>query len=798
MDPLLSGSWALLLATLLPLLCGVSCGQDQELRETDAVCSDDSCLVAYFQRKTFLDAWRACKKRGGTLATIKHSRDAAAISSLFSAIDLPHSRSKVQVWIGLQRHPRQCSSSRLLRGFFWTTGDQDTEFTNWLEAESHGTCLVSRCVVIGYNRLDTTDNFKWLEGACSVSMDGYLCQYSYPGMCSALWEEGAGRALYSTPFNLVSSLLIHVPSGSNATVPCPNNDDQQLVMCEQKEDGSVDWSRQPPLCPSHQGWCGADNGGCEHYCRLAGGHVYCECADRYQLGEDGRSCEPSDPCKSAPCQAECLPVADSYRCTCPEGYMLAPDEESCVDVDECLQSPCEQVCINTEGSFRCDCRDGFTLDQGVVCEDEDECMNDPCDHECENTEGSYICHCPLGYFPVPEDPSRCQDIDECQYPETCQQMCVNYEGWFVCYCKEGYELGTDLYSCHRRDQDDRQTAVTPSFPWGTHQPQLDPNYNWTQHRIIQWTPEDEGPSLDWLTDPPAIQDSDVIRVTSSPLDSDPQTPEDQGEEDLDAGGAFLLEWGGRSVSEPVTTESATTESATTESATTESATTESATTELATVTESEVTPDSYDNLDEEDATTLAPLLSTTTISGGAWNWWVESTTNPQEDGHPDQPIREQDTFADPDNPEEKVQSPAGENPRLLQKEITHSQDPTVLTPLSPAQTPPSNGEGVGTLQGGGEDGGDHRGEGKDGGSRSAVDPEGEEVGQKESSLWLLVGLLVPLSIFVVVMVALGIVFCTRCSIQPRNKDASDCYHWISGAHDKQGVAPPSGEVRTLV
>ncbi|KAF3836723.1 hypothetical protein F7725_004187 [Dissostichus mawsoni] len=46
------------------------------------------------------------------------------------------------------------------------------------------------------------------------------------------------------------------------------------------------------------------------------------------------------------------------------------------------------------------------------------------------------------------------------------------------------------------------------------------------------------------------------------------------------------------------------------------------------------------------------------------------------------------------------------------------------------------------------------------------------------------------------MVALGIVYCTRCAVHSRSKNATDCYHWISGAHDKQGAPNLSAGVKT--
>ncbi len=781
MGSLVSSAAALLLTSLLALLFGVSSVLGQDLRERDALCNVDGCFVVYFQRKTFLDSWRACKEKDGNLATIKRKEDATTIATLFSTLDLRHSRTKVRVWIGLQRQPRQCTTTRPLRGFSWTTGDQDTQYTNWQKEDSPTMCSVPRCVVMGYSTQEQNDNFKWLDGSCSVSVDGYLCHYAYKGMCSALWSEGAGNALYTTPFNLLSTLLTHVPFGSVATVPCPaGTKEEQSVLCMLKEDGSVGWSRDSPLCSDSphitHNWCEQDNGGCEHYCRPAGVHFYCECADGYQLGDNGQNCDLSDVCQDAACEFECLPLSDGYRCACPEGYMLAPDERGCLDVDECLQSPCEQLCVNTPGTFECRCRKGYTDDEGG-CEDIDECINDPCEHACENTPGSHICHCHLGFSPVPEDPSQCQDIDECQIPGTCEQMCVNYEGGFECYCEEGYELMSDHYSCRKRNEGDDPSAVTPPFPWVTHRPGPvwdSVDYNWNPQQSHTDWPLEEEQSLDWLTDPPRVLDSDVIWVTSAPQEElpfdlalNPSTQEaEKYEEDINNGGADWLEWEQKSQSEldvlPTTTY-----------------TTSPTTTNLNTA------PDWYED-EEEETTTALPFLSTSTISEGAWNWWEGLATSSQKPGNPEDSVIEhnESTQSSYHNEVEEEQYPHRENSPFPEEEfggeekdyeITHSQVPTVPTQLSPSQSPLSEG-----------------------GENSDRDSVQEDRGQKQSSTWLLVGLLVPICIFIVVMVALGIVYCTRCAVQPRNKNATDCYHWISGAHDKQGAPNPSTGVKTHV
>ncbi|KAK7910291.1 hypothetical protein WMY93_014975 [Mugilogobius chulae] len=745
---------------------GVFC---QDLRERDALCNADGCYVVYFQRKSFLDSWRACKEKGGNLATIKRSSEARTIASLFSTVDLRYSRTKVQVWIGLQRQPRQCAGTRPLRGYSWTTGDQDTEYTNWLKEDSANLCTVPRCVAMSYSTTEQTDNFKWIDGSCSVPVEAYLCYYGYQQMCAALPSEGAGSVLYNTPFNLVSTILTHVPFGSVATVPCPG-DKEETVLCMLQDNYSAGWSKSSPICQDvqiHYNWCDDDNGGCEHYCKQKAEHVICECDAGYHLGEDGQSCDLVDPCQEAPCEYECLLISDSYRCACPDGYMLAPDERSCVDVDECLQSPCEQLCVNSPGTFQCTCREGYEPGVDSECEDVDECAGYPCEHACENTDGSHVCHCHLGYSPLPEDPSRCQDIDECQIAGTCEQMCVNYDGGFQCDCEEGYEVMDDMFSCEKIGAANR---VTPSYPLFTHETPLtedyDPdNYEWTQV----------------ATDAPRRVDAGVFSVTRSPQDAANSNQKHHfptidifPQRELDM-------WGEHS---DIATTANPTQFTSTPIAST--------------------TPDWYE--DEESTTASPPMLPTTTISGGAWNFLNNPYVDPLNyDPYINYKIPEK---VEPDA--YTSSSPETEEIAKDYEDIAASHEPFFPTASLETHSITSDSPGAEREREIAKDQEDISASHKpffpsESGDSSGVgrgvdlDSVPNDKEPSQDSTWLLIGLLVPICIFVVVMLALGIAYCARYTAQSRNnKSTTDCYHWISGAHDKQGAANPSAGVKTHV
>ncbi|XP_059810846.1 endosialin-like [Hypanus sabinus] len=417
------------LSCLLPPASGSPSSGGGEPGASNGVCGPDSCYTAHLRRRSFTQAWRACRETGGNLASVRRRAEAALVEELVRGLELPGRGKALKLWLGLQRQPRQCAPRKPLRGFTWTTGDQDTRFTNWLgdgagEGEDGGiSCPAARCVALTYGAGDATD-FKWVEGSCRLSVDGYLCRYTFRGMCPPL--EAFAPVTYAAPFGLTLSSLRRVPFGSVATVRCAPPQAPVSVLCKARE-GGVGWSRDPPHCRSP----GTEQGG---------------------------------RCAAGGCEQLCTESGSSHRCGCRAGFELAPDGRSCRDVDECALEPCPQLCTNAPGSYTCLCAPGYRLDGGE-CRDVDECALGQCPQLCANAPGSYRCFCRVGYRLERDEGGvgYCQDVDECQFRGSCQQMCVNYLGHFECHCREGFVLEPDGFSC----LPEPERASLPSFPTGT-------------------------------------------------------------------------------------------------------------------------------------------------------------------------------------------------------------------------------------------------------------------------------------------------------------------------------------------
>ncbi|KAM4620196.1 uncharacterized protein ACJ7VT_006900 [Polymixia lowei] len=710
-----------------------------QLAERDVLCHQEGCYAVFLQRRTFREAGRSCRERGGTLATVHDNAAAGVVHELLSSVEPQGTRVRLRLWIGLHRPPRQCSTTRPLRGFVWVTGDQDGQYTNWLRDDTPGTCAAPRCVAMtvhtSESARESNDNFRWLDGSCGLALDGYVCQYNYKGMCPPLDDEGAGPALYTTPFHLVSSLLTHVPFSSVAALPCPADGSdpeaptEETILCMMRDDETVGWSKDAPLCssnaaPHNQDWCSGDHG-CEQHCQNTDTDYYCYCSEGFTLDEeDGYSCKPdplsqTDPtdvspdvssptdqphispaCVAAGCEYDCVETSRGVRCTCPPGYQVGRDGRGCSDVDECRQQPCPQLCVNTAGTFHCACYPGYQPDDEGECVDVNECLDEgSCEGGCVNTVGSFQCLCSPGYELGSGE--ACVDIDECVGESPCQQQCLNFMGGYQCYCDNGYDLQSDGLSCQPSPDDEEYSTLTPDPIDTIHDPNSDLNPN---HNPYSYPNSDSNPNQDlpWSTsftpDPNFETDPDFDSdwLTEPPGDLTPEVAPPPGSDD------HLNQW---------------------------------------------------DALSPRQHHTVPPPTQHDS-SGNQLDNEAEAKTGTREAGN-------------------GVGAKAGTRAEV---DIANGSGSS-----TGAVTKVGAGSGAGTGAGTGETGAEAgKGEAVGTGDVSGTGEvgAGSAAGKrKHDKSWLLVALLVPLCVFLVVMLALGIVYCTSCAVD-KSQSFSDCYRWV--------------------
>lgn len=428
----------------------------QPTEEVEALCADSSCYTLHWGKHSWMEAQLKCQDNGGNLMTLKNQEEASLVMQLLNM--MPNWGSmEVRLWIGLHREKGKCyQKHRPLKGFSWVTGDEETDYSHWVR-EPRETCTAKRCVTL--QGTSSSQELAWTDGHCWSSGDGqpgYLCKFSFQGMCQLLVLAGPGMVNYTTPFGVATASLAVVPFGSTASVTCGAQkqevSDFFLVCKAQPNTNNFEWNSSGPMCASPSHGCSYSNGGCEHECQeLDGGSFQCACHSGYQLGGDHLSCIPVDYCSSNPCQGQCLPRPGGFECQCRQGYMLAEDGRSCEDVDECSfsQSPCEQICINQIGTFTCHCNSGYksTGPDGKSCQDIDECAGDtPCAQICVNTHSSFHCACQPGYQLESVNSTSCLDVDEC-LEEPCEHLCINHPGSYECLCKPGWILAPNGISC---------------------------------------------------------------------------------------------------------------------------------------------------------------------------------------------------------------------------------------------------------------------------------------------------------------------------------------------------------------
>ncbi|XP_066562195.1 thrombomodulin-like [Amia ocellicauda] len=421
------------------------------------LCVEKDCYSSIEDSTDFQTAQDTCSRQNGHLMTVRSSVSNDAISVLISHL-------KGVFWIGLQLPHGHCTDNTAkLRGYKWTTGDENTDFTNWRDM---GSSCSQLCVSV-------SRDLKWTERPCQEKVDGFLCEYNFNKTCKPLPQVEGESVQYITPLGFTATDLTSIPPGTIVVF----NPSEVKAYC------ADDWIQGP--------WdCQVENGGCEHQCQMNNSKPQCFCPPGEELKDNKVTCEKMNPCFNSGCEHLCVPHDDGFTCMCHHGFDLQEDVKRCRDIDDCkLQGVCgpNEVCVNTIGSFQCNCTAGFKKSDDK-CTDINECSNNPCDQECVNTPGSYKCTCYEGYVQSSEDHTKCLlhcptaeclaecdlntpwqcncpegyvidergleyycvDVDECDSGTYCAQLCNNTWGSFICHCEQGFYL-RNQFDCEPED-----------------------------------------------------------------------------------------------------------------------------------------------------------------------------------------------------------------------------------------------------------------------------------------------------------------------------------------------------------
>lgn len=407
---------------------------------------------------------------------------------------------------------------------------------------------------------------------------------------------------------------------------------------------------------------------------------------------------------------------------------------------------CEQYCQNTDTFYYCYCAEGFILDEdGYSCRPDpliptslpelssdsagptdqphikDICVEMGCEYDCVKTSRATRCTCPPGYQIGP-DGRRCSDVDEC-HQQPCPQLCVNIPGTFHCTCHAGYQPDDDG-ECVDVDEclDEGSCEGSCENTLGSYTCLCNPGYE--------------------LGSGGECVDVDEC-VGESPCQQ--QCLNYMGGYQCYCDNSYDLQSDGLTCKPSLDDEEYST-----------------------------LTPDPTDSVSDLD-------------SNPNTNWFTSFTLDPDIEAdinYAVNPLTEAPDMAqgsdnhlnqwDSLSPKQYQTTPSPAQKESTGNEIYNESDAKAGGGASDgSRADTANGSTLGNKEGDGS----QTDSSEDTSSSAEAGSESGTGKRKHDKSWLLVALLVPLCVFLVVMLALGIVYCTSCAVD-KSLSFSDCYRWI--------------------